>query len=32
MSWKTYACAMLVFNAIGFAVVYALQRLQHLLP
>jgi K+-transporting ATPase ATPase A chain len=32
MSWKTYAVAMLLFNALGFAAVYALQRLQGVLP
>ena len=32
MTWKTYAVAMLVFNALGLFVVYALQRLQGLLP
>ena len=32
MSWKTYAFAMLLFNLLGFLVVYALQRLQVLLP
>lgn len=32
MDWKTNAVAMLVFNVLGFAAVYALQRLQHLLP
>jgi len=32
MDWKQNAVAMLLFNAIGFLVVYALQRLQHLLP
>ena len=30
--WKDYAIAALAFNAVGFVVVYALQRLQHLLP
>jgi K+-transporting ATPase ATPase A chain len=30
--WITYTVAMLVFNAAGFFVVYALQRLQVLLP
>src|SRR5512146_87217 len=30
--WKPYALAMLTFNALGFAAVYACQRLQHLLP
>src|SRR5207237_2567421 len=29
---KTYAVAMLLFNALGFVVVYALQRLQGILP
>ena len=32
MSWKTYAFAMLLFNLLGFLVVYALQRLQAALP
>ena len=32
MGWKAFAGALLVFNAIGLVVVYALQRLQHLLP
>jgi len=32
MAWKTYAGAMLSFNALGMLVVYALQRLQGLLP
>jgi K+-transporting ATPase ATPase A chain len=32
MGWKGYAGALLVFNLIGLLVVYALQRLQHLLP
>jgi K+-transporting ATPase ATPase A chain len=32
MTWKTYATAMLVFNAIGVLFVYALQRLQGVLP
>ncbi|MCG2584359.1 potassium-transporting ATPase subunit KdpA [Massilia sp. TS11] len=32
MGWKTYALALLVFNAIGAVFVYAIQRLQHLLP
>lgn len=32
MSWWRYALALLVFNAIGVAVVYALQRLQAILP
>ena len=30
--WTTYTVAMLLFNAIGFLAVYALQRLQHALP
>jgi K+-transporting ATPase ATPase A chain len=30
--WITYTVAMLLFNAAGFALVYALQRFQHLLP
>ena len=32
MDWKTYALAMLLFNALGMVVVYALQRLQGMLP
>jgi K+-transporting ATPase ATPase A chain len=32
MDWKTYAVAMLIFNALGLLVVYALQRLQAALP
>src|SRR5512145_2221810 len=32
MNWKVYAVAMLVFNLLGLLVVYALQRLQFLLP
>jgi len=32
MTWRTYAIAMLLFNLAGCAVVYALQRLQGLLP
>lgn len=32
MAWKTYATAMLVFNAAGLVVVYGLQRLQPVLP
>jgi K+-transporting ATPase KdpC subunit len=32
MNWQTYALAMLLFNFAGVLVVYALQRLQHLLP
>jgi potassium-transporting ATPase potassium-binding subunit len=32
MGWKRYAGAMLLFNFAGFLAVYALQRLQHLLP
>jgi K+-transporting ATPase ATPase A chain len=32
MSWQRYAVAMLLFNTAGLFVVYALQRLQHLLP
>ncbi|HWQ15661.1 MAG TPA: potassium-transporting ATPase subunit KdpA [Roseiflexaceae bacterium] len=32
MSWKTYALAMLLFNLLGILVVYALQRLQDVLP
>lgn len=32
MAWTTYAKAMLVFNLLGFAAVYALQRMQGFLP
>ncbi len=32
MTWKTYTVAMLLFNALGMVVVYALQRLQGVLP
>ena len=32
MGWKAYAMALLVFNALGALVVYALQRLQAWLP
>ena len=32
MSWQTYAIAMLLFNLLGFLAVYALQRLQGVLP
>ncbi len=32
MTWKRYAVAMLLFNAAGLLVVYALQRLQGFLP
>ncbi|MDH1524772.1 potassium-transporting ATPase subunit KdpA [Achromobacter mucicolens] len=32
MGWKRYAAAVLVFNLIGIAAVYALQRVQGLLP
>lgn len=32
MGWKPYALALLSFNAIGIVVVYALQRMQGLLP
>lgn len=32
MDWKTYGIAMLLFNAMGLVVVYALQRLQVFLP
>jgi K+-transporting ATPase ATPase A chain len=32
MNWKTYTVAMLLFNALGMLVVYALQRLQGVLP
>ncbi len=30
--WKTYTLAMLAFNAVGFVVLYGLQRLQGFLP
>src|SRR5262245_30269816 len=30
--WKTYGRQALLFNAVGCVVVYALQRVQHLLP
>jgi K+-transporting ATPase ATPase A chain len=30
--WTTYTAAMLLFNLAGFVVLYALQRLQHVLP
>jgi potassium-transporting ATPase potassium-binding subunit len=32
MTWKTYAVAMLLFNLLGVLAVYALQRLQGMLP
>ena len=32
MGWKTYAVAMILFNVLGLFVVYALQRLQAILP
>jgi K+-transporting ATPase ATPase A chain len=32
MDWKRYLWGVLWFNLIGFAAVYALQRVQHLLP
>jgi len=32
MDWRTYAAAMLLFNGLGVLVVYALQRLQGVLP
>ncbi len=32
MGWKTYALALLAFNALGVIVVYAMQCLQHVLP
>ena len=32
MSWKTYTIAMLMFNLVGFLLLYALQRLQAALP
>src|SRR5262245_20791264 len=30
--WTTYTIAMLLFNLVGLVVLYAMQRLQHLLP
>jgi K+-transporting ATPase ATPase A chain len=32
MGWKGYASAVLLFNALGLGVVYAILRLQHVLP
>jgi potassium-transporting ATPase potassium-binding subunit len=32
MSWVVYAGAILAFNVLGFVVLFALQRFQHLLP
>ncbi len=32
MSWKTYTVAVLLFNAVGFLAVYAILRLQGVLP
>lgn len=32
MSWKTYACATMAFNILGLIVVYAVLRLQGVLP
>ncbi len=32
MGWKAYAVALMIFNALGFVAVYALQRFQALLP
>ena len=32
MKWTAYAAAMLLFNLLGLLAVYALQRLQHVLP
>ncbi len=32
MGWKTYAAAVLVFNVVGILALYALQRLQGVLP
>jgi K+-transporting ATPase ATPase A chain len=32
MNWKTFAAAMLLFNLVGLLAVYALQRLQAVLP
>ncbi len=31
-TWLSYGGAMLIFNVVGLVVVYAMQRLQHLLP
>jgi len=32
MNWKTYAIAVMLFNVLGLLIVYALQRLQAVLP
>jgi len=32
MDWKTYAVAVLLFNLVGFLLLYGLQRLQYALP
>jgi K+-transporting ATPase ATPase A chain len=32
MTWRTYAGALLLFNALGVVVIYLLMRLQHALP
>jgi K+-transporting ATPase ATPase A chain len=32
MNWKTYAWALMLFNILGLATVYAIQRFQHVLP
>src|SRR5262245_28257420 len=32
MSWRAYTAAILLFHVLGFAVVYALMRLQDVLP
>jgi K+-transporting ATPase ATPase A chain len=32
MTWKRYAVAVLLFNAVGFFAVYGILRVQHLLP
>ena len=32
MSWKSYATALLIFNALGLIAVFGLQEAQHLLP
>lgn len=32
MTWRTYGQTMLIFNALGLLVLYAIQRFQHLLP
>lgn len=32
MGWKSYTLSLILFNTLGVIVVYALQRLQHMLP